>query len=66
MKFGLSQIQKPTPAKMVKLGGALIGLSTVIAGYGLTVGIHWVGYTGLGCAASGYLFTNLFGASETP
>lgn len=60
MKFGFSNINKPTPAKMVKLGVSLVAVSTFIAGYGITTQTPWMGYTGLAIGALGTLLANMF------
>jgi len=64
MKFGLSQIHKPTPAKMVKLGASLIAVSGAISGYSLTQNIPWIGYVGLGCMCIGTLIVTFFGDNK--
>lgn len=65
MKFGFSHFNKPTPAKMVKLGVSLVAVSTFIAGYGITEQTPWMGYTGLVIGAAGTLFTNMFSDEKT-
>ena len=62
--FKLKNLGKSTPAKWVRVGLTLTAISTAISGYGLTSGIQWVSYAGLGFLVLGTLFTNMF--SETP
>lgn len=61
MKAGFKQIHKPTPAKIVKLGSALIATGSVITGSAISSSNQYLGYTGLGFVAAGTLITNLIG-----
>lgn len=56
----LSNYNKPTPAKMAKLGMAILSVSTFIAGYGITKDNDIVSFIGLGCGVVGTFITNLF------
>lgn len=49
----LSNINQPTPAKWVKIGSALIAISTFIGGYSLTAQNTIVGYIGLSLGTIG-------------
>lgn len=65
MKFNLKNLNRATPAKWVKAGLSLTAVSAAIGGYGLTTGIKWVSYVGLGCLVLGTFITNMFG-EHTP
>lgn len=60
LKTRVKNLNKPTPAKWVKIGLSLTAVSAAIGGYGLTNGIEWVSYLGLICIVSGTFITNMF------
>jgi len=56
----LTNLNKPTPARMAKLGMTILSVSTFIAGYGITANNDIVGYIGLACGIIGTFLTNLY------
>lgn len=55
----ISNIHKPTSARMSKLGLALVSVSTFIAGYALTQDNITVGFIGLGIGIVGTFIINI-------
>lgn len=51
----LQNINQPTSPKWVKIGSALLAVSTFIGGYSLTASNALVGYVGLGLGVVGTL-----------
>jgi len=66
IKTRVKNLNKPTPAKWVKIGLSLTAISAAINGYGLTQGIQWVSYLGLACLVGGTLIANMFADTTEP
>jgi hypothetical protein len=64
MKFGLNHYYKPTPVKLRKIGDALLGISTFIAGYGITANIKAIAISGLVAGIAGKFLTTMFTTEE--
>jgi len=59
-KIKLKNLNKPTSAKMSKLGIALVSISAFISGYGVTSGKEVVGYVGLCMGIVGTFLVNMY------
>lgn len=60
MKAKFRNINKATPAKWSKFGAACVGVSAMIATYGLTMEDKIVGYIGLGIGVLGTFLSILY------
>lgn len=59
-KMNKNGYYKPTPAKLRKLGDALLGASTMITGYAIANDTKWLALTALTVGVVGKFMTNFF------
>lgn len=60
MKLSLKAYYKPTPAKMRKIGDALLGSSQFLTGYAIVMDEKWLAFTCIAIGTIGKFMTNLF------
>lgn len=60
MRPKIKNIKSATPARWSQFGAACVGVSTMIAGYGLTMDDKVVGYIGLGIGVVGTFISIMF------
>ena len=60
MKFTSRSYMKPTPKNLRRLGDGLLGASTLITGYAISVGNSTLAYIALAIGSIGKFLTNFF------
>jgi len=60
MKFSINSYYKPTPAKMRKLGDALLGCSQFMSGYAIIMDEKYIAISCIAIGTIGKFLTNFF------
>lgn len=66
ISFKIKSYYQPTPAKMRKLGDALLGSSQFLTGYAIVMEEKWLAFTCIAIGTIGKFMTNFFVAEEEP
>lgn len=66
IKFKIKSYYEPTPAKMRKLGDALLGASQFMTGYAVIMDEKWLAFTCIAIGTIGKFMTNFFVEEEEP
>ena len=64
IKFKIKSYYQPTPAKMRKLGDALLGASQFLTGYSIVMDEKWLAFTCIAIGTIGKFMTNFFVEEE--
>ena len=60
IKFRIKSYYQPTPAKMRKIGDALLGASQFFTGYSIVMEEKWLAFTCIAIGTIGKFMTNFF------
>jgi hypothetical protein len=66
IKFKIKSYYQPTPAKLRKLGDALLGSSQFLTGYAVVMDEKWLAFTCIAIGTIGKFMTNFFVEEEEP
>ena len=64
IKFKIKSYYQPTPAKMRKLGDALLGASQFLTGYSIVMDEKYLAFTCIAIGTIGKFMTNFFVEEE--
>ena len=64
IKFKLKSYYQPTPAKMRKIGDALLGASQFLTGYSIVMDEKYLAFTCIAIGTIGKFMTNFFVEEE--
>ena len=60
IKFKIKSYYQPTPAKLRKIGDALLGASQYLTGYSIVMDEKWLAFTCIAIGTIGKFMTNFF------
>jgi hypothetical protein len=60
IQFKIKSYYQPTPAKMRKIGDALLGASQFLTGYSIVMDEKWLAFTCIAIGTIGKFMTNFF------
>lgn len=60
IKFKIKSYYQPTPAKLRKIGDALLGASQFLTGYSIVMDEKWLAFTCIAIGTIGKFMTNFF------
>jgi hypothetical protein len=66
IKFKIKSYYQPTPAKMRKIGDALLGASQFLTGYSIVMDEKYLAFTCIAIGTIGKFMTNFFVEEEEP
>jgi hypothetical protein len=64
IKFKIKSYYQPTPAKLRKIGDALLGASQFLTGYSIVMDEKWLAFTCIAIGTIGKFMTNFFVEEE--
>ena len=64
IKFKIKSYYQPTPAKLRKIGDALLGSSQFLTGYAVIMEEKWLAFTCIAIGTIGKFMTNFFVEEE--
>lgn len=66
IKFKIKSYYQPTPAKLRKIGDALLGASQFLTGYSIVMDEKWLAFTCIAIGTIGKFMTNFFVEEAEP